>query len=96
MVLLFNSHSNKYSRQNRKMNACKNATSNSIKLMNNTNGTAITAPAALPPMLSPALPNTKIKLAKLNTIMWPAVMLANKRTISAKGLAKIRQVQLST
>ena len=33
--------------------------------------------------------NTKIKLIKLSTMMCPAVILANKRTINAKGFVII-------
>ena len=40
------------------------------------------------PIPAPLLISVKIniKLIKLNMMMWPAVMFANKRTISAKGL----------
>ncbi|MNL50913.1 hypothetical protein D3C87_1739700 [compost metagenome] len=57
--------------------ACKNATSNSNTSMNNTNATETGAMANVSKI--------KIRQIKLSTMMWPAVMLANKRIINAKG-----------
>lgn len=57
--------------------ACRKATNNSKTLINKANGTEMKA--------TPALDNIKIKPIKLNIIMWPAVMLANRRIIKAIG-----------
>ena len=67
-----------------KIKACKKATSNSNTLINKTNATETGAMAKL----------LKIKIndTKLNTIMCPAVMLANKRIIKAKGLENIPMI----
>ena len=60
-----------------KIYACKNATSNSIQSINTTNNTEAGDTASV----------LKINMSdiKLSTIMWPAVILANKRIIKANG-----------
>ena len=63
---------------NVKIYACNSATSNSIQLMNNTK--SIDTGATNSDL------NTKINAVKHNMMMCPAVMFANKRIISAKGL----------
>ena len=40
--------------------------------------------------------NTKINEIKLNIMMWPAVMLANKRIINAKGFVKTPITSIGT
>ena len=76
-----------------KMYACKKATSTSIKSINNTNATA--TGEILHANTSPRpLWAIKINEIKLKIIMWPAVMFANKRIISAKGLVKIPTISI--
>ena len=77
-----------------KINACKNATSISKTFINAVNGTAINAPPNEPPMLSPALPKTKIKLTNVAITTCPAVILAKRRTSSVTGLMKIEAISM--
>ena len=67
-----------------KIYACKNATNNSITLINTVNGTATIA-------ITKDL-KINIKEIKLNTKMCPAVMFANKRIIKATGLVNIPKI----
>lgn len=62
------------------MKACNNATSNSNTPIKRDIGTDSPAHAALP--------NVKIIPVRDNTIICPAVMFANKRTVKANGFVK--------
>ncbi len=68
------------------MYACTAATNNSIILMNKVNNTETGATATDLKI--------NIKPIKLNTIMWPAVMLANKRIVNDIGFTNIPTISI--